>query len=521
MLFKKTFAVILCLTIFLTCLCACSDHTGNLTAYCQTDQSVQTLDPQLVSTKTEQTVIYNCFDGLMRYDANGQIIAGAADQYTVSDDGKTYTFTLRENLVWSDGETPVTAADFKYGLTRAVLPETQAPFASLLFSIENAEEIYSGDQSPDTLGVQAPNEQTIVIQLTRPDYNFLYTLAHPVAAPCNEAFFLSTKGKYGLDDDSLLCNGAFYLSQWNTENQTIRMVRFSDYVGIDKSALYAAQIAYGAKDETLITSIKDNEYNLYTSVYADMLTVNNTAYTQNNFYTTTYALYISENLQDGQADIHSALIQDVDRTSLRINLPVFLQEASGVIPADSIERGHSYRQQAGAVSFPVYDAAAAVEQLGNEQSTYTYLSDCTLYYPDNDYARLYANHIVQTWQRDLSAYINTQAVTSDEILSGIQSGEILLAILPVQASNGTAFGAINFLENLGVVDFQIQNEYTQPDLLSWLQTLKAYEQQLIDQYTLLPLFDTPDCYLSDQKITQLSFIPYGNLLNFRYIIKEE
>ena len=521
MLFKKFLAVILCFVTLLVCLCACSAHTGNSTAYCQTDQFIRTLDPQLVSTKAELTVIYNCFDGLMRYDADGQIAAGAADRYTVSDDGKTYTFTLRDDLVWSDDETPVTAADFVYGLTRAVLPETKAPFASMLFSIENAEAIYSAGKSSDSLGVKAPDKQTVVITLTRPDHNFLYTLAHPVAAPCHEAFFLSTKGRYGLNDDSLLCNGAFYLSKWNTENQTVRMVRFSDYAGTDQPVLYAAQMAYGAEDETLITSIKDNEYNIYTSSYTNMLTVDNKAYTQNNFYTTTYALYISDGLQNGENDMRAALMQDVDRTSLRINLPVFLQESTGVIPADSIERGQSYRKQAGAVSFPVYDAAAAVKQLGNEKSTYTYLSGCTLYYPDNDYAKLYANQIAQTWQKDLSAYINTKAVTAEEILSGIQNETMLLAILPVQASNDTAFGTVSLLKELNVIGFQIQDQYTQPDLQSWMQILKSYEQRLIDQYTILPLFDMPDCYLSDQKITKLSFIPYGNILHFRYITKEE
>src|SRR3546814_17288001 len=97
------------------------------------------MDPHYISTVQTSRLTDDMFLGLLTYGQNGAAIAGAAESWTISEDGKTYTFKLRDH-VWSDG-TPVTAEDFVYAWRRILAPETGAEYASLLYLITGAEEI--------------------------------------------------------------------------------------------------------------------------------------------------------------------------------------------------------------------------------------------------------------------------------------------------------------------------------------------------------------------------------------------
>ncbi len=108
----------------------------------------ESLDPHKTSTVNEAHILRDLFEGLVMPDARGELIPGAAESWTVSDDGTVYTFKLREDAVWSNGD-PVTAEDFVYALGRLENPETGAEYASMLYVIKNAEAVNSGEAKPD------------------------------------------------------------------------------------------------------------------------------------------------------------------------------------------------------------------------------------------------------------------------------------------------------------------------------------------------------------------------------------
>lgn len=89
------------------------------------------LDPPLAQGTHESWILENCFEGLMTFDENGNLVEGMAESYEVSEDGLTYTFKLRDDITWSNGD-PVTAHDFEYAWKRALDPETAANYASIL-----------------------------------------------------------------------------------------------------------------------------------------------------------------------------------------------------------------------------------------------------------------------------------------------------------------------------------------------------------------------------------------------------
>ena len=123
--FKRSVAFFLCAVIVLS-LFGCEKKHETRNILYETEDVLKTLDPQLAVGDTEQQAVMNLFEGLMRYNADGKIECAAAESYSISKDKKTYQFTLRDNLTWSDGR-ELTAEDYVFGLRRAVDPETNAP----------------------------------------------------------------------------------------------------------------------------------------------------------------------------------------------------------------------------------------------------------------------------------------------------------------------------------------------------------------------------------------------------------
>ena len=130
----------------------------------------------------------------MDIDGSGMIVNGTAQSYTVSSDGLTYTFKLREGLCWqglSSSETvSLTAYDYEYAFRRIYDPQTHSPHTERFSDIKNSMAVYGGAMSSSQLGVKAVDELTLEITLEYPDCEFLKLMAHPAASPCNEQLFL-------------------------------------------------------------------------------------------------------------------------------------------------------------------------------------------------------------------------------------------------------------------------------------------------------------------------------------------
>ncbi len=168
-----------------------------------------TLDPQRAETVAEASVVGDMFVGLVTDDAGGRPVPGCAESWTVSPDGLTYTFKLRDGLTWSDGM-PLTSADFVYSFRRALDPATAAPQAGLLFVIRNAEPVNKGEMPPEMLGVTAVDPQTVQIALNAPAPYLLEILANPIAYPVPSQV-VNTAGRNWVKPGTMVVNGPFKL----------------------------------------------------------------------------------------------------------------------------------------------------------------------------------------------------------------------------------------------------------------------------------------------------------------------
>ena len=209
---------------------------GTLNIMLETE--VQSLDPQIATDGTSFEVIADYTDGLMQMDADGSAVPAMAETYDISEDGKTYTFHLRD-AKWSNGEA-VTAADFVFGWQRAVDPANASEYSYMLSDIGqvvNAAEIIAGEKPVTDLGVQAVDDKTLEVQLNVPVSYFLSLMYFPTFYPVNEAFFNTCKDTFGTSPDTVLSNGAFIMTDYQPAATAFELVKNPDYYDADKVSL--------------------------------------------------------------------------------------------------------------------------------------------------------------------------------------------------------------------------------------------------------------------------------------------
>ena len=194
----------------------------------------QTLDPHRAEGLPSEHILRDLFEGLTAESPEGRIVPGAAIRWNISRDGKTYTFYLRRDALWSNGD-PVTAEDFVYGLRRSADPVTASNYAKVLLPIENAAEVLSGDLPPGELGVSALEEFTLQIRMRDPTPYFLALLNHPVTFPVHRAS-VEEHGSHFSRPGNLISNGAFILKDWLIRSR-IELVRNIHYWDAENTLL--------------------------------------------------------------------------------------------------------------------------------------------------------------------------------------------------------------------------------------------------------------------------------------------
>ena len=172
-----------------------------------------TMDPAGSIALTYLAYSVTALDELLTFDEKGEIEYRAAESYEVNDDSTVWTFHLREDALWSDGS-PVTSADFINTITRALDPASGSGYANYLFPIENAEAIYNGEADMTSLGVETPDDSTLVFHLAEPCVYFLDLLRLPVYTPSCSEYADSVDSGWDRDPETSLSNGPFCLAEY-------------------------------------------------------------------------------------------------------------------------------------------------------------------------------------------------------------------------------------------------------------------------------------------------------------------
>ena len=220
----------------------------------------QTLDPALVSGQLEGRICAALHEGLTRKDSRGKPVPGAAERWTVSPDGRTYTFHLRPGLRWSNGD-PLTAEDFRYSWLRALDPATASPYAEILFFVAGAEEYHAGKTAAASVGLRVLDDQTLQVQLNHPTPFFPTLASFTTYLPVHRST-IEKSGDRWTRPENWVGNGPYRLLDWKI-NDRVSLVKNPKYHHADDIKVNRIDALSVARASTA--------FNLYCSGQADLL----------------------------------------------------------------------------------------------------------------------------------------------------------------------------------------------------------------------------------------------------------
>lgn len=221
----------------------------------------ESLDPAVITGQPEGRVVNALFEGLTRFNVRGKAEPGVAESWTISPDGRTYTFRLREGARWSDGK-PVTAQDFVASWRRTLTPETAASYNYQLFYVKGARDFAEGRTTDfSQVGVRATDERTLEVELESPTPFFLELCATPPLQPV-PVELVKRLGDDWIKPGRIVNNGAYVLEDWRI-NDRIRLRRNPQYWDRANVALETVDL--------LPISKANVAFNFYASGQADLL----------------------------------------------------------------------------------------------------------------------------------------------------------------------------------------------------------------------------------------------------------
>lgn len=498
----------------------------------------ESLDPQFADDPSSNTVIKNLYSGLMSVDAGGNIVACNAESYSVSADGTAYTFTLRGDNVWfydtndddvieEDEYFPVTAKDYVFALRRVLDPKMKSPYAKDFSCIKGAKLIGRGLLEPEKAEIYAPDDSTLVVVLEEPNAEFLYLMSTPAAYPCNEEFFDSTKGRYGLDDRSVMSNGAFFVRQWFYDPYGKNNILYMKRNDADWSETYAIcpsllSFSIERSEEDIRKVFKSEDTECFT-------TRNRNPYNPKKYIvegtsaTTLGLIFNPEDRYFSNENMRRALALAVDREKLAKDLDSDLTPAYGIIPSAVRLSGRSYRELVSDRSFDLFDSSAAQEafsqgrsEVGAESLEGVKVLVCG---GTVDTAALHV--LTQDWQSIFGTYIGIDEVTKEEYYSRIESGDYSIALYPLKGELCYGASVIAQFEDVPCLKYIAgEAELTAPlrnctDTNALVEAYTAAERGIIEKYGFVPVFYKKSYLIASKDNEQICYDPFTEAVDFR------
>lgn len=262
---KRKIAVILASTLAMTTvLTGCSSSDDGQTSGTDVFElnvcvgpEPETIDPQKNTASDGSTLINHTFEGLMKLDSENNIVGGQAEKHEVSEDGTVYTFTLREDAKWSDGQ-PVKASDFVYAWQRLVNPETASDYNYMIDMVLNANEIMEGKKDVSELGIKAIDDKTLEITLKTPTAYFLEICAFPATYPVRADIVDANPDTWSTNPETYIGNGPYVLKEWNHQANMV-YTQNENYYDVENLGPDKINFQLMEDDNTILSAFKNEE----------------------------------------------------------------------------------------------------------------------------------------------------------------------------------------------------------------------------------------------------------------------
>ena len=456
--------------------------------------------PQLFSvTSTDTTsfsVIRHVLENLVELDDKDNVVPGVAKDWTISKDGLVYTFNLRDDMKWTNGE-PVTAKDFVFAWTSLLTPSFASDYAYFGYMFKNGQAYNEGKVDASKLGFKALSDYKLEVTLENPAPYFINTLAFGVFAPLNEKAYKQFGTKYGTDADKMAYNGPFKITSWEHESKLV-LEKNTDFPDKDKIALDKITMVMINDTNASLNAFKAGEVDI-TGISGDQAKLMNGESYPVNSYDDGSCFYLEYNLKDKQlqnANLRKALTYAIDKQAFVDSIVKNTSKAATSFTPPIIKGNNkSFKEEVGNL-VPVIDVekakefyAKALQELGTDKVTLTMITD------DTDVAVKNAAFVQEQLKKNLGVEIKVESMPFKSRLERMSNKDFSL----VFAGWGPDYNdPMTFLDMFQTGNGNNHTSYTNP----------AYDELLTKARAELNK-DTRFGYLMDLEKTLMNDLPIG------------
>lgn len=497
----------------------------------------QSLDPQYATDSASNTIIKNLYSGLMSFDENGNILCCNAESYSISSDGLEYTFTLRKDNYWffdkndddyidDDEYFPVTAQDYVFALRRILDPSMQSPYAEDFSCIRNGNNIISGKALPETAGIIAVDDYTLNISLDYPCAEFLGLLATSASYPCNREFFYSTKGRYGLDDRSVMSNGSFFVRQWFYDPYGVNNILYMKKNSVNNNETNEILPSFlnftiESDENDIRTMFREGTIECFATNSIDG--INTKKYDTKSFCATTLGLVFNpDDEYFSSLNMRKTLAFSIDRENIIDDNNSDIIPAYGIIPPAIKLLGRSYRELVSDRQYEFYDISEAKRcfKVAKAELDIESLDNIKILVCSGTIDSDYLHNLSQQWQEIFGFYIGIDEVTSSEFESRIKENDYNIALYPLKGNYNNGLSVIEqFKENNCFNNIKVDKIIDEirhcADVSELVDCYCTQESKILDSYVFIPLFYKNSYLIMNDDNEDIIYDPFTESIDFR------
>ncbi|QLB21231.1 oligopeptide ABC transporter substrate-binding protein OppA [Vespertiliibacter pulmonis] len=465
----------------------------------------QSLDPQKSEGVPEAQISYQLFEGLVTQDEDGKIIPGVALSWESTPDFKQWTFKLRPEAKWSNGE-PVTAEDFVFAYQRLVDPKTAAPYSSYMtyMKVENAQDIINGKKKPEELGVKALDAHTLQLTLTDPVPYLIGMTSHHSTLPIPKSV-VEKFGDAWVKEENLVGNGAYRLTK-HVINEKIEFERSPTYwnnkeTAINKATFLAIPLATTDVQRYRAGEIDITNYGLPTDSFQTLKKeIPNEVFVVRTLGTYTYEINNKKAPFDN-INIRKALNLALDRTIITDKVLAQGQTPTYIFTPTYIGEGADIKQPAYSEQSMEERNAQAIKLL--EEAGYSKANPLkfTLLYNTNENHKKAAIAAASIWKKNTKGLVDVKLENQEwkSYLDTRHQGNYDIARAGWSADYNQATTFLNyFLSNSSnntafyknkAYDDALATSYQATDEKGRMDAYAKAEQVLSEDYAIVPVYN--------------------------------
>lgn len=484
------------------------------------------IDPNVTNNSFATPFLSNCFEGLVTYDTNGEVVPGNAESWESNDDMTVYTFHLREGLKWSDG-TALTANDYVYSALRVLTPETTSQYVNMISDyVVNGQEYYEGSASAEDVGVKALDDNTLEFTLKAPCPYFVDMVSMWVYFPVQQATIEANGDKWTTTPEAYVCNGPFKITEMNM-GESMVLEKNENYWDAENVTLSKLTFRYILDTSTALTAYESGEVDgvrtIPSSDLARLKAENAGVVSTPNYGTVYYNINCSVEPYNNPL-VRKALNLAIDRESLINNVaqvdgePAYSFLAPGyVVDGKDILEGRSdFGLSANA---DVEGAKAALAEAGYPDGEGFPTLKLSFYSDDN--VKKIAEAVAEMWEKNLGITVEVSSADWAVFYDAVQNGDYEVAAMGWSADY---VNPMSFLPLLYTGDVTNNAFYSNPDYdaivdqikvekdpVKFGELVKQADEVISAEYPVLGLYYKSNTYLIKDYVEGVYMVSSSNI----------